>query len=81
MKMTKEHLDMSILALNYSPFSEKVQLIAMLTKIRDNDKLTTCHENVVIELDKKNDVTPVTGKTLLDGTVKYDDRRYDFARG
>jgi hypothetical protein len=67
-KVSKQHLELIINALKYSPFPRKTKLIAMLNNIKSNDKLSTCHENIEIFCDKF-DVVTSTGKMIL-GIVK-----------
>ena len=69
MKISREHHNMNIRALNDSPLPQREQLIATLNEIMNNDTLSTCHENVVIELDKHINVSPGTGQRLL-STIK-----------
>ena len=68
-KISRDFLKMNIAALNYSPLYNRLPLIEILEKIKDNDSLSTCHENVIVKLDKEINVSPFTGKRVL-STVK-----------
>ena len=56
-KISGEHLDTIIAALNYSNLTQCDDIINMLNEIKSNDNLATSHENVIIKLDKIITVT------------------------
>ena len=64
-RVSKQHLEMNILALNLSPLPQRVQLIALLNEIMENDTLSTCHENIIIKGDKEINVSKITGQRVL----------------
>ena len=70
-KISREHLKMNILALNDSPLPQRVELIAILNEIMENDKLSTCHENVVLKLVEHVDVSPSTSKKVLRSVKQF----------
>ena len=51
-KVSKQYLDMIIASLSYSSLEQSDQMMNMLKKIKNNDKLSTYHENVIIASDK-----------------------------
>jgi hypothetical protein len=59
-KVSRQYLQIIITALNYSTPSKSDQMIALLSEIRNNDKLSTSHENVIIKRDKRIVVTEDT---------------------
>ena len=69
-KVSKTFLGMVINALNYSPKVQKVELIAILNEITNNDNLSTHHENILIKCDKYINMSPISGQRLV-STVKH----------
>ena len=49
-----KYLDIVMTALNYSNLEQSDQMITLLNKIKDNDKLSTYHEKIIIKRDKFN---------------------------
>ena len=50
-KLSQQYADHVISALNYSTLEGSDQLLTLLNEIRDNEKVSTCHENVIIKRD------------------------------
>jgi hypothetical protein len=52
-KVSRQHLDIIITALNYSSRQQSDEIIHVLKQIRNNDKLSSYHENIIIKHDKR----------------------------
>jgi hypothetical protein len=52
-KVSRQHLDVIITALNHSNRQQSYAIIHMLKEIRNNDKLSSYHENIIIKRDKR----------------------------
>jgi hypothetical protein len=59
-KVSRQYLDIILTALNYSHLEQSDQTIALLKEIRNNDTLSTYHENIIIQ---RNEVITVTEGT------------------
>jgi uncharacterized protein (UPF0147 family) len=64
-KVSRQYLKIILTALNYSNLVQSDQAIALLEDIKNNDKLSTHHENFVIKLDKGVIVTEGPGYKYL----------------
>ena len=51
-KVSKQYLDLNITAFNYSSLEQSDQITKMLKEIKNNDKISTYHENVILRRDK-----------------------------
>jgi hypothetical protein len=59
-KVSRQYLEIILTALNYSNLEQSDQIIALLKEIRNNDTLSTFHENIIIKCDELITVTAGT---------------------
>ena len=58
-------------ALNYSPLSQRVELISVLNEIFNNNQLSSYHENVIINFDNVIVDYPGIGQRVLSSLTRF----------
>ena len=70
-KVSKQYLDMMINSLNYSPLSQRVELISVLKEITNNNQLSSYHENVILNCDNSSVDSPGIRKRVVSSLTRF----------
>ena len=80
-KVSKQYLKIMINALNYSPLSQRVELISVLNEIFNNNQLSSYHENVIINFDNVIVDYPGIGQRVLSSLTRFLNRDESLLTG